>query len=192
MLRGEPKALSTQLVVVGQIGPPFAGASSGDVVRKQPREPEAVVAEMRAQQEGPFPGVVEPHEVLHHVDQIVVSLVVAAADADVPVVIAELEQQGGQVVGQRSVVDPGGAQRVAHRHVGEQRRRRDHERAQGQEGGEQAGLVEQLVGSLLEELPLVTRAARSVTVRQGERDEQEVLRTQATTDVGQNHAQTSL
>jgi len=110
----------------------------------------------------------------------------------VPVVIAELEQQGGQVVGQRSVVDPGGAQRVAHRHVGEQRRRRDHERAQGQEGGEQAGLVEQLVGSLLEELPLVTRAARSVTVRQGERDEQEVLRTQATTDVGQNHAQTSL
>src|SRR5256885_11211104 len=62
------------------------------------------------------------------------------------------------------------------------------ERAQGQEGGEQAGLVEQLVGSLLEELPLVTRAARSVTVRQGERDEQEVLRTQATTDVGQNHA----
>ena len=192
VLRGEPKALSTQLVVVGQIGPPFAGASSGDVVRKQPREPEAVVAEMRAQQEGPFPGVVEPHEVLHHVDQIVVSLVVAAADADVPVVIAELEQQGGQVVGQRSVVDPGGAQRVAHRHVGEQRRRRDHERAQGQEGGEQAGLVEQLVGSLLEELPLVTRAARSVTVRQGERDEQEVLRTQPTTDVGQNHAQTSL
>src|SRR5207302_1132721 len=81
-LRGEPKALSTQLVVVGQIGPPFAGASSGDVVRKQPREPEAVVAEMRAQQEGPFPGVVEPHEVLHHVDQIVVSLVVAAADAE--------------------------------------------------------------------------------------------------------------
>src|SRR2546422_4720412 len=106
--------------------------------------------------------------------------------------IAELEQQGGQVVDQRSVVDPGGAQRVAHRHVGEQRRRRDHERAQGQEGGEQAGLVEQLVGSLLEELPLVTRAARSVPVRQGERDEQEVLRTQPTTDVGQNHAQTSL
>src|SRR5205807_4200515 len=33
VLRGEPKALSTQLVVVGQIGPPFAGASSGDVVR---------------------------------------------------------------------------------------------------------------------------------------------------------------
>jgi hypothetical protein len=29
-------------------------------------------------------------------------------------------------------------------------------------------------------------------VRQGERDEQEVLPTQATTDVGQNHAQTSL
>src|SRR6266581_1174973 len=69
VLRGEPKALSTQLVVVGQIGPPFAGASSGDVVRKQPREPEAVVAEMRAQQEGPFPGV-EAHEDLHHVDQL--------------------------------------------------------------------------------------------------------------------------
>src|SRR5881296_2761050 len=38
VLRGEPKALSTELVVVGQIGPPFAGASSGDVVRKQPRK----------------------------------------------------------------------------------------------------------------------------------------------------------
>src|SRR5437667_4159981 len=38
VLRGEPKALSTELVVVGQIGPPFAGSSSGDVVRKQDRK----------------------------------------------------------------------------------------------------------------------------------------------------------
>jgi len=53
-------------------------------------------------------------------------------------------------------------------------------------------LVEQLVGSLLEEQPLVPRPARGVTARQRERDEQEVLCAQATTDVGQNHAQTSL
>src|SRR5437867_2761421 len=114
---------------------------------------------------------------------------VNAGDAEV---LGEPVLRGEPKALSTQVVDPGGAQRVAHRHVGEQRRRRDHERTQGQEGGEQAGLVEQLVGSLLEELPLVTRAARSVTVRQGERDEQEVLRTQATTDVGQNHAQTSL
>src|SRR5438034_1290939 len=109
VLRGEPKALPAQLVVIRQVGPALAGAPGGDVVRKQPGEPEAVVAEMRAQQKGPFPGV-----------------------------------------------------------------------------------VEQLVRSLLEEHSLVTRAARGVTARQGERDEQEVLCAQATADVGQNHAETSL
>src|SRR5438046_10220399 len=46
VLRGEPNALSTQLAVVGQIEPTCAGASSGDVVRQQPREPEAGVAEL--------------------------------------------------------------------------------------------------------------------------------------------------
>jgi len=106
--------------------------------------------------------------------------------------IAEFEQQRGQVVGQDAVVDAGGAQGMAHRHIRKERRRRDHERAQGQQGGEQVGVVEQLVGSLLEEQPLVPRAARRVPTRQGERDEQKVLRPQATTDVGQYHAQTSL
>jgi len=124
---------------------------------------------MHAKQEGPFPGVVEPREVLHHVDQIVVGLVVGAADADVPVMIAELEQQRRQVVGQLAVVDAGGAQRVAHRHVREERRRRDHERAQRQQGVEQVGLVEQVIGSRLEEQPLVPRSACGVTARQGER-----------------------
>src|SRR5690348_8731181 len=70
MLRGEPKALSPQLVVVRQVGPAFAGAPGGDVVRKQASEPETVIAEMRTQQKGPFPGVVESREVVHHVDQI--------------------------------------------------------------------------------------------------------------------------
>src|SRR2546422_7696192 len=35
VLRGEPKALSTELVVVRQVGPTLAGAPGGDVVRKQ-------------------------------------------------------------------------------------------------------------------------------------------------------------
>src|SRR5207249_7110419 len=65
VLRGEPKALSAQLVVVRQVGPALAGAPGGDVVRKQAGEPEAVVAEMHAQQKGSFPSVVEPREVLH-------------------------------------------------------------------------------------------------------------------------------
>src|SRR6266852_7341390 len=54
VLRGEPKALSPQLVVIRQVGPAFAGASGGDVVRKQAGEPETVIAEMRTQQKGPF------------------------------------------------------------------------------------------------------------------------------------------
>jgi len=77
-------------------------------------------------------------------------------------------------------------------HVGEQRRRRDHQRPQGQQGREQVGLVEQLIGSLLEQPPLVPRPARRVTARQRDRDQQQVLRAQATTDVGENHGQTSL
>src|SRR5712671_4629997 len=100
VLRGEPKALSPQLVVVRQVGPAFAGAPGGDVVWKQAGEPETVIAEMRTQQKGPFSGVVESREVLHHVDQIVVGLVVGAADAHMPVMVAELEQQRRQVVGQ--------------------------------------------------------------------------------------------
>src|SRR5436189_5658380 len=43
VLRGEPKALSTQLVVVGKIWPPFAVETGCDVVRKQSSEPDAVV-----------------------------------------------------------------------------------------------------------------------------------------------------
>src|SRR6266487_5725139 len=52
VLRGKPKALSPQLVIVRQVGPALAGAPGGDVVRKQPGEPEAVVAEMHAKQKG--------------------------------------------------------------------------------------------------------------------------------------------
>src|SRR5256885_10786855 len=54
VLRGEPKALSAQLVIVRQVGPALAGAPGGDVVRKQAGGPEAVVAAMPAQQKGPF------------------------------------------------------------------------------------------------------------------------------------------
>src|SRR3989454_10503924 len=42
VLRGEPKALSAQLVVVRQVGPALAGAPGRDVVRKQPGEPEEI------------------------------------------------------------------------------------------------------------------------------------------------------
>src|SRR2546427_12419007 len=79
VLGGQAKALSAQLVVIRQVGPALAGAPSGDVVRKQPGEPETVVAEVRAKQKGPVPGVVEAPEGPHHVDQGVVSAGVRGA-----------------------------------------------------------------------------------------------------------------
>ena len=147
---------------------------------------------MHAQQQSPLSGVVQSGEVLHDVDEIAVALVVGPTDARVPVVIAELEQQRGQVVRELTVVDGRGAQRVSHGDVGEQGRRRDGERAHGQQRLEQTGLVEQRVGALLEQHLLVAGAPPRVAPRQRERDQPEVLYPQATADVGQDHAQASL
>src|ERR1051325_864211 len=158
VLRGELVPLPAHGVVVRQVGPALAGAPGLDVIGEQPREPKAVIAEMHAHQQSPLPGVVQPGEVLHDVDEIAVALVVGPTDAGVPVVIAELEQQRGQVVRELTVVDGRGAQGVSYRHVREQGRRRDGERAHRQQRLEQTGLVEQRVGTLLEQLLLVARA----------------------------------
>ena len=147
---------------------------------------------MHAQQQSPLPGVVEAGEVLHDVDEIAVALVVGPTDARVPVVIAELEQQRGQVVGELTVVDGRGAQGVPYRHVREQGRRRDGERAHRQQRLEQSGVVEQRVGALLEQQLLVAGAPPRVAPRQRECDEPEVLYPQATAHIGQDHAQASL
>ena len=147
---------------------------------------------MHAQQQSPLPGVVEAGEVLHDVDEIAVALVVGPTDAHVPVVIAELEQQRGQIVRELTVVDGGGAQGVPYRHVREQGRRRDGERAHGQQRLEQARLVEQRVGALFQQQLLVAGAPPGVAPRQREGDEPEVLYPQATAHIGQDHAQASL
>ena len=147
---------------------------------------------MHPEQEGSFAGVVERSEVFHHVHQVAVGLVVGAADASGPVMIAELQHERGQIVGQHAVVDPGDAQCVAHRHVSEQRRRRHDERPQRHQRLQQVGIVEQPIGPFLEHDALQARAAGCVAARQGERDDQQVLRPQTTAYVGQNHAQASL
>ena len=51
-----------------------------------------------------------------------VGIVVHGADLGVAAVVAELQQQGGEVVGELGVVDARRQQHVAHRHVGEERR----------------------------------------------------------------------
>src|SRR5213082_3839607 len=114
VLRGEPIPLPAHLVVVRQVGPALAGAPGFDVIREQPGEPEAVIAEMHAQQQSPLTAVVESGEVLHDVDEIAVALVVDPADTGMPVVIAELEQQGGQIVRELAVVDGRGARSEEH------------------------------------------------------------------------------
>ena len=103
--------------------------------------------------------------------------------------VAEFEQERGQVVGERTIVHTGGAERVPHRDVGEQSGRRHRERADREQGLEQAGLVEQRIGSLFEHQSLVPRAADGIAARQRERDEPKVRPSQATSDVGQDHAQ---
>ena len=147
---------------------------------------------MHAQQQSPLSAVVESGEVLHDVDEIAVALVVGPADTGMPVVIAELEQQRGQIVRELAVVDGRGAQGVPHRHVREQRRRGNRERAHREQRLEQTGLVQQGVGALLQQYPLVAGAPPRVAPRQRERDQPEVLNPQATTYVGQDHAQASL
>src|SRR5436853_623074 len=105
---------------------------------------------------------------------------------------AELEEQRGQIVGELTVVHAGREQRVPYRDVRKERRRGDDERAQREQGLEQAGLVEQPIGALYEQQALVAAALHRVTPTQGECGEPEILRPKATPDVGQDHAQTSL
>src|SRR5690349_1685744 len=113
MRRGEAVALAAQLVVIREVGPTLPRAPGGDVVRKQTGKPQAVVPEVHTQQEAAFSSVVEPREVLHHVDQIVIGLVVGPTPhAGSSVVIAELQQEGRKVVGEQPVVDAGGPERV--------------------------------------------------------------------------------
>ena len=113
--------MAAERIVVRQIGAPHAGAASGHVVRKQSREPQAVVAEVRLQQEAPLPRPVLLGEVRDDVHEIVVGLVVSAADPAVAAVIPELEQQRGEVVRERAVVHAAGEQRVPHSSIGEER-----------------------------------------------------------------------
>src|SRR2546430_7967702 len=49
VLRGEPKALSAQLVVVRQVGPALAGSPGRGVGREQAGGPEAGVCEVRTE-----------------------------------------------------------------------------------------------------------------------------------------------
>src|SRR5437016_13156128 len=46
-LGGQPVALAAALIVVGEVGPAGARASRGDVIGKQPGEPQTAVAEVR-------------------------------------------------------------------------------------------------------------------------------------------------
>ena len=68
-----------------------------------------------------LPPLVLLPQVGEDVDEIVVGLVVVSAHAGVPVVIAEPEQQRGEVVGEVAVVHPCGEQRVPHGDVREER-----------------------------------------------------------------------
>src|SRR5216117_318537 len=58
VLGGQPVPLAAQLVVVGEVGPAGARAPRGDIIRKQPGEPQAVVTEVRPQQEAALARVV--------------------------------------------------------------------------------------------------------------------------------------
>src|SRR5207245_2747696 len=80
MLGGELVTLAPQLVVVRQVGSAAARAPGRHVVGEQPGEPETVVAQMHTQQEPALAGVVQAGEIRHQVDEIVVALVVGAAD----------------------------------------------------------------------------------------------------------------
>src|SRR5207244_1304287 len=84
--------------------------------------------------------------------------VVGPAHPGSPVVVAEFEQERGQVVGERTILHAGGAERVPHRDVGEQSGRWHRERADREQGLEQPRLVEQRIGSLFEHQSLVPRA----------------------------------
>ena len=134
VLGGELVALASQLVVVGEVRPSLSGPAGLDEVREQPREPQAVVAQVRPQEEAPLAGVVEPGEVAHDVDEVREGVVVVSPDAGGAVVIAELEHQRRQVVGKVPVDHAGGEKRVPHRHVREEQRRGHDQGTNGEQG----------------------------------------------------------
>src|SRR2546426_7808422 len=187
MLGGELVTLAPQLVVVRQVGSAAARAPGRHVVGEQPGEPETVVAQMHAQQEPALAGVVQAGEIRHQVDEIGVALVVGAADPRVAVVIAELEHEGSEVFRELAVVDACSEQGVAHRHVREQQRRRHRQRTQGQQGLEQAGLVQQPVGAVLKQQALVARPSPHVAAREGERHQAKIGCPQTTADRSEEH-----
>ena len=146
---------------------------------------------MRPQEEAPLAGVVEAGEVAHDVDEIRVGLVVVSPDAGGAVVIAELEQQRREVVGEVPVDHAGGEKRVPHRHVREEQRRGHDQGTNGEQRLEQSRVVEQSVRPLLQQEALVVLAPAHISPGEGGGDHPEILRPQATANVGQDHARAS-
>ena len=181
--RGKIVAVPPQFIVIGEIRPTGARAPRRDVVREQAREPQAVVPELRLQQECAFAGFVVPRQIRDDVHQVMVGLVVGPPHPGMPVVVAELEQQYREIVGEIPVVYVSGKQGVTHGDVREQRRRGHHEGAYGDQRREQRGVVEQPVGALFEQQTFAARTPRRIPTREREDDKPKIRSPQATAQV---------
>ena len=82
-------------------------------------------------------------EIGQNVDQIPVSLVVVPVHPPGPVPLAELHQEGGQVVGQVAIVEAGAPQRMPNEDIEEERLGRKQHRTHCQQPLDQVRRVEQ-------------------------------------------------
>ena len=146
VVRGHAEAPTTQRVVVAHVGAGFSQMARRDIIGKQSRQPQGVVAEVHHNPEAAV--ALRGLEVGQDVHEVLVPLVVVPVDAPRPVSLPEVEQQGGQVVRQIAVVDAGPPQRVTDHHVKEERLRRHQHGAHREQSLQQLGRVEQRVGAL--------------------------------------------
>ena len=146
MIGREFIAAAAEGLVVGDVGAALPQLSRGDVIGKEPGQPERVVAEMHQHPEAAL--TAGGLEVLQDVHEIVMPLIIVPVDAPRAIAVTERHEHRRQVVGEVAIIDATPPQRMPHHHVEEEVVGRHQQRAHREQPLGQLGIVEQDVGAL--------------------------------------------
>src|SRR5215210_5396015 len=117
MIGSQTIAAAAHGIVVTYVRSSFAEASGRDIIGKESRQPERVVAEMHHD----FEATVSSGrlQVRKNINHIMVPLVVVPINPPGPIALPELQEQGCQIISNLAVIEPGAHQRMADEYVEE-------------------------------------------------------------------------
>ena len=143
VIGGEPKSAAPHLRVVLEVRATTPDLPMLDVVGEKPAHPESVVPQVCADEKR-SPRV-RAFRILEKRRERIVLLVIGGADARCAVLDAEMHEDGGDVVGEGSVIFSYAAQRMSHDDIAVERERCPAAERLLDEGAEQSRIIEHRV-----------------------------------------------